>query len=225
MGLPRSTYYDAPVATADEAEIVARIEAICEEFEAYGYRRVGAALRHQGIIVNSKKVRRLMREHDLQPRRRKRFVATTDSDHDGPIFPNLAKDVTADGPNQLWVADITYVAIAVGFVYVAVILDVWSRRVVGYAISRSIDARLTIAALKAAIRSQDPGGAVQTRDHALPEALRGPRDLPRPHRPIECLTNMRASAPPSRALRLPGNSNRVFRTSFQSSLSGMSKSN
>ena len=112
MGLPRSTYYDAPVATADEAEIVARIEAICEEFEAYGYRRVGAALRHQGIIVNSKKVRRLMREHDLQPRRRKRFVATTDSDHDGPIFPNLAKDVTADGPNQLWVADITYVAIA-----------------------------------------------------------------------------------------------------------------
>ena len=116
MGLPRSTYYDAPVATADEAEIVARIEAICEEFEAYGYRRVGAALRHQGIIVNSKKVRRLMREHDLQPRRRKRFVATTDSDHDGPIFPNLAKDVTADGPNQLWVADITYVAIAVGFV-------------------------------------------------------------------------------------------------------------
>ena len=132
MGLPRSTYYDAPVATADEAEIVARIEAICEEFEAYGYRRVGAALRHQGIIVNSKKVRRLMREHDLQPRRRKRFVATTDSDHDGPIFPNLAKDVTADGPNQLWVADITYVAIAVGFVYVAVILDAWSRRVVAY---------------------------------------------------------------------------------------------
>ena len=97
-----------------------------------------------------------MREHDLQPRRRKRFVATTDSDHDGPIFPNLAKDVTADGPNQLWVADITYVAIAVGFVYVAVILDAWSRRVVGYAISRSIDARLTIAALKAAIRSRRP---------------------------------------------------------------------
>ena len=86
------------------------------------------------MIVNSKKVRRLMREHDLQPRRCKRFVATTDSDHDGPIFPNLAKDVTADGPNQLWVADITYVAIAVGFVYVAVILDAWSRRVVGYAI-------------------------------------------------------------------------------------------
>ena len=178
MGLPRSTYYDAPVATADEAEIVARIEAICEEFEAYGYRRVGAALRHQGIIVNSKKVRRLMREHDLQPRRRKRFVATTDSDHDGPIFPNLAKDVTADGPNQLWVADITYVAIAVGFVYVAVILDAWSRRVVGYAISRSIDARLTIAALKAAIRSRrPPAGCIHHSDRGSQYAATDYRKL------------------------------------------------
>ncbi len=92
----------------------------------------------------------------LQPRRRKRFVATTDSDHDSPIFPNRAKDVTADGPNQLWVADITYVAIAIGFVYVAVVLDAWSRRVVGYAISRSIDARLALAALKAAIRLRRP---------------------------------------------------------------------
>ena len=98
--------------------------------------------------MNHKKIRRLMREHDLQPRTRRRFVATTDSDHDRPIFPNLAKDMVANGPNQLWVADITYVAIVGGFVYVAVILDAWSRRVVGYAISRSIDARLTIAALK-----------------------------------------------------------------------------
>ncbi len=156
MGLPRSTYYDAPAVTADEAEIVARIKTICDEFETYGYRRVGAALRHQGVVVNGKKVRRLMREHDLQPRRRKRYVATTDSNHDEPIFPNRAKDVTADGPNQLWVADITYVAITVGFVYVAVILDAWSRRVVGYAISRSIDTRLALAALKAAIRSRRP---------------------------------------------------------------------
>jgi len=156
MGLPRSTYYDAPTVKADDGEIVARIKAICDEFETYGYRRVGAELRHQGVIVNGKKVRRLMREHDLQPRRRKRFVATTDSDHAEPIFPNRAKEVTADGTNQLWVADITYVAIAVGFVYVAVILDAWSRRVVGYAISRSIDARLALAALKAAIRSRRP---------------------------------------------------------------------
>ena len=156
MGLSRSTYYDGPAIKADEADIVTRIKAICEEFETYGYRRVGAELRHQGIVVNGKKVRRLMREHDLQPKRRKRFVATTDSNHDRPIFPNRAKDITTGGPNQLWVADITYVAIAVGFIYVAVILDAWSRRVVGYAISRSIDVRLTLAALKAAIRSRQP---------------------------------------------------------------------
>jgi len=165
MGLPRSTYYDIPAIPADEAEIVERIRAICEEFETYGYRRIGATLRQQGIVVNGKKVRRLMREHDLQPRHRKRFVATTDSDHDGPIFPNLAKDMVLTAPNQLWVADITYVAITVGFVYVAVILDAWSRRVVGYAISRSIDARLALAALKAAIRSRrPPAGCVHHSD-------------------------------------------------------------
>ena len=98
MGLLRSTYYDTPATEAD-TEIVARITAICEEFEAYGYRRVGAALRHQGIVANGKKIRRLMRQHDLQPKRRGRFIATTDSDHDSPIFSNRAKDVTADRPN------------------------------------------------------------------------------------------------------------------------------
>jgi len=156
MGLPRSTYYDAPPVKVDDAEIVTAITAICDEFEAYGYRRVGAELRHRGMVVNSKKIRRLMREHDLQPQRRRRFLATTDSDHDSPIFPNLARSAVLDGPNQLWVADITYIAIATGFVYLAAILDAWSRRVVGYAISRSIDARIAIAALKAAVRTRQP---------------------------------------------------------------------
>ena len=156
MGLARSTYYDAPSRQADDAEIVATMMAICEEFEVYGYRRVGAALRHRGLIVNSKKVRRLMRDHNLQPKRRRRFVATTDSNHDGLIFPDLTRDTVVNGPNQILVADITYIAIATGFVYLAAILDAWSRRVVGYAISHSIDARLAIAALKAAIRTRRP---------------------------------------------------------------------
>ena len=195
MGLPRSTYYDTPATEAD-TEIVARITAICEEFEAYGYRRVGAELRHQGIVVNGKKIRRLMRQHDLQPKRRRRFIATTDSDHDSPIFSNRAKDVTADRPNQLWVADITYVAIAVGFVYAAVILDAWSRRVVGYAIAlsrkpsgrfasppvppawprwASIDTRLTLAALKAAVRSrQPPRGCIHHSDRGSGQSRRPP---------------------------------------------------
>jgi putative transposase len=165
MGLPRSTYYDGPSVKADDAEIVTNMTAICDEFEAYGYRRVGAELRHRGIVVNSKKIRRLMREHDLQPKRRRRFVTTTDSDHGGPIFPDLARDRIVDGPNQLWVADITYIAIATGFVYLAAIVDAWSRRAVGYAISRSIDARVAVAALKTAIRvRQPPKGCIHHSD-------------------------------------------------------------
>ena len=156
MGLSRSTFYDATPAALDGGEVLARIGAVCDEFECYGYRRVGAALRHQGIVVNSKKLRRLMREHDLQPKRRRRYVVTTDSDHPGPIFPDRAKDVAPDRPNRLWVADLTYVAIAGGFVYLAAILDAWSRKVVGYAISRSMDARIAVAALKAAIRGRNP---------------------------------------------------------------------
>ena len=176
MGLPRSTYYDAPSRKADDAEIIATMMTICDEFEVYGYRWVGAELRHRDIIVNSKKVRRLMREHDLQPKRRRRFMATTDSDHDNPIFPALARVV--DGPNQLWVADITYIAIAAGFVYLAGILDAWSRRVVGYAIRRSIDARLAIAALKAAIRArQPPRGCIHHSDRGSQYACEAYRRL------------------------------------------------
>jgi putative transposase len=156
MGIARSTFYDKPDAGADDATVVAQMKAICDEFETYGYRRIGAELRHRGIVVNAKKVRRLMRAHALNPQRRKRFIATTDSNHNDPICPNLATNMTSDGPNQLWVADITYVAITTSFVYLAVILDAWSRRVVGYAISRSIDARLAIAALKAAINVRNP---------------------------------------------------------------------
>ena len=156
MEMARSTYYDQLGEADRDGEILNRIKAVGEEFEAYGDRRICAELRHQGLVVNSKKVRRLMREHDLQPRRRRRYVATTDSDHEEPIFPNRAAEFVPDGPDQLWVADITYVAILTGFVYVAVILDAWSRRVVGYAISRSIDARLAIAALKAAVQARGP---------------------------------------------------------------------
>ena len=97
-----------------------------------------------------------MRQHDLQPGVRRRFVTTTDSNHDGPIFPNLAKDMIVTGPNQLWVSDITYVALPDRFVYVAIVLDAWTRLIVGYAIGRSIDARLTAAALNSAIAHRKP---------------------------------------------------------------------
>ena len=115
MGIARSTYYDQPVMTIDDTALVETMTAIADSFETYGYRRMRAALRHRGIVVNHKKVRRLMREHDLQPRQRRRYVSTTDGDHDLPIFPNLAKDMKPDGPNRLWVADITYIAISASF--------------------------------------------------------------------------------------------------------------
>jgi putative transposase len=81
-----------------------------------------------------------MRENDLQPKRRKRFVATTDSDHDGPIFPDLVRHRILDGPNQVWAADITHIAVAAGFVYVAAILDAWSRRLYTRSAAQSIRA-------------------------------------------------------------------------------------
>ena len=97
-----------------------------------------------------------MREHDLNPRRRRRFTRTTDSNHDGPIFPFVARDYEVHGPDQLWVADLTYITVAAGFAYVALILDAWSRRVVGYAIGRRIDARLAVEALQRAIALRRP---------------------------------------------------------------------
>jgi len=157
MGLARSSYYDEPKSmSVVEARLVTRITGICAEWPRYGYRRVTAQLRDEKVVVNHKKVMRLMGENGLTVRSAKRFVVTTDGDHDGPIFANLAKDVSLGGPNQLWVADITYIAITSGFVYLAAILDAWSRRVVGYAIGRRIDARLTLSALKAAIASRKP---------------------------------------------------------------------
>lgn len=157
MGLARSTYYDdAKAQPVEEARLVERIKEIAAEWPAYGYRRVTAELHAEGRVVNHKKIMRLMKGNGLSVQPRRRFVVTTNSDHDGPIFPNLARDVTPTGPNQLWVADITYITIAVGFVYLAAIPDAWSRRVVGYAISRRIDARLVLAALKAAVASRAP---------------------------------------------------------------------
>src|SRR5436309_12297925 len=110
MGLARSTYYDEPeIQPIDEARLVEQIKDVCAEWPGYGYRRVTAELHGEGRIVNHKKVMRLMKQNGLTVRRRRRFIATTDSDHDGPIFPNLAKNIVPTSLNQLWVADITYI--------------------------------------------------------------------------------------------------------------------
>lgn len=177
MGIARSTYYDGPKRTTDDTALVEAMYAIKDEFEAYGWRRMQAALGQQGWIVNHKKLKRLMREHGLNARRRGRYVATTDSDHDQPIFPNRTRDMIVDGPDQLWVADLTYVDVAVRFVYVAVIMDAWSRRIIGYAMSRRIDARLTLAALDAAIALRHPPpGCVHHTDRGSQYAAEKYRD-------------------------------------------------
>jgi putative transposase len=165
MGLARSTYYDEPeIQPIGEARLVEPIKAICAEWPPYGYRRVTAELGGEGGVVNHKKVMRLIRENGLTVRPRRRFIATTDSDHDGPVFPDLAKNIVSTNLNQLWVAAITYIAIATGFVYLVAILDAWSRRVVGYAIGKRIDVRLALAALQ----TMPPGPSPPCRRAARP---------------------------------------------------------
>ena len=102
MGISRSTFYDIPHVHARDLTIVAEMKTICDEFEAYGYRRVDAELRHRGIVVNTKKIRRLMREHALNRKQHRRFIATTDSNHDYPIFPDLAKSPRCHPAFHTW---------------------------------------------------------------------------------------------------------------------------
>ena len=135
-----------------------------------------AALRHRGWVVNHKKIKHLMREHALHPPCRRRFVATTDSDH--RVFLDRSRERDMDGPNQLWVADLTYIAILSGFVYLAAIMDAWSRRIVGYALGRRIDARLTLAALTTAIKNRHPPpGCVHHSDRGSQYAAQAYRAL------------------------------------------------
>jgi putative transposase len=103
MGIACSTFSDRPDAGTDDVTVIAEMNAICDEFENHGYRRVGAELHHRGLAVNAKKVHQLMREHAPNPMRHRRFIATTDSDHNDQICPNLATNMTLDGPYQSWV--------------------------------------------------------------------------------------------------------------------------
>jgi len=143
-----------------EADLIDRIEAICLEFTRYGYRRVTHELKHQGCHVNHKKVLRLMRESDLLCRVKHRRTKTTDSKHGFPRYPNLIKEMVIGQLNQVWLSDITYIRIRTGFVYLAAILDAYSRRVIGYAVSTRLDTTLTLQALKMAITRRQPGPGV-----------------------------------------------------------------
>jgi transposase InsO family protein len=121
---------------------------------SYGYRPITKELQRRGLQVNHKRVLRLLREDNLLCLRRRSFVCTTDSQHPFAVYPNLARDLELTNINQLWVSDITYIRLQREFIYLAVILDAYSRRCIGWALSRIIDARLTIAALKQALQQR-----------------------------------------------------------------------
>ena len=143
-----------------EADLRDKIEAICLEYTRYGYRRVTHELKHRGCHVNHKKVLKIMRGSDLLCRVRRRQVKTTDSRHRFPRYPNLIKGMAISRLNQVWLSDITYIRIRTGFVYLAAILDAYSRKVIGYAVSTGLDTALTLEALKMAITQRQPGPGV-----------------------------------------------------------------
>jgi putative transposase len=168
MNLPRSTYYYKTAPLKGDQPLIERIEALAEEFSGYGYRRITAQLHREGHRVNHKKVLRIMRERDLLCRPRRRWTQTTHSNHPYPRYPNRLQDLTVTAPNQVWVADITYIRILTAFVYLAVILDLFSRKAIGYALSRCIDTALSLQALQMAIATrQPPAGVIHHSDQGV----------------------------------------------------------
>ena len=133
---------------------------VVEHRRRYGYRRVAVELRRRGMVVNHKRVLRLMREDNLLGIEPKSFIATTDSDHDQPIYLNLARRMKLTAINQLWVADITYIRLRQEFVYLAVVLDVFSRKVVGWALDRTLTTRLPLLAVQRAITLRQPAAGL-----------------------------------------------------------------
>ena len=162
MELNPSTYYYRPKVSRAlrdqaEAELLDKIEHLQSGYSCYGHRTLKAQLmRHYGLVVNKKRLLRVMRGHNLFRQIKKRFIATTDSNHEYPVYPNLLQGLEVTGINQVWVSDITYIRILTGFVYLAVVLDIFSRRVVGWAISKNIRHELTVAALQMAIQTRKP---------------------------------------------------------------------
>ena len=153
----------------EEMEVRSAMQQIVlEHRRRYGYRRVAVELRRRGMVVNHKRVLRLMREDNLLSVQPKAFVVTTQPDHESEVYLNLAKRMKLTAINQLWVADITYIRLRQEFVYLALVLDAFSRRVVGWALDRSLTARLPLLALERAITLRQPSpGLVHHSDRGI----------------------------------------------------------
>jgi putative transposase len=175
-GIPRPSF---PV----EMEFRDALQKIALESPAYGYRRITAELNRRGFEVNHKRVLRLMRQDNLLCLRHKAFVVTTDSRHDLPVYPNLAHNLVPSGVNQLWIADITYIRLRAEFVYLAVLLDAFSRRVIGWALGRTLEAGLALSALSMALRQRQPApGLVHHSDRGVQYASGEYTDLLKQHK-------------------------------------------
>jgi len=152
----------SPLGTVEDADIALRdaIQRIALAWPCYGWRRITAELHRRGWKVNHQRVLRIMREDNLLCLRRRKFVVTTDSNHSRKVYPNLAGQMTLSGINQLWVADITYIRLEMEFVYLAVVIDAFSRRVIGWALDRSVEDDLTLTALRMALEVRRPSAGL-----------------------------------------------------------------
>jgi len=171
LELSRADYYRVRSGVAaDDADCDVReqIQRIALEFSSYGYRPMTAELRRRGLVVNHKRVLRLMRQDNLLCLRRRAFVVTTDSAHALPVYTNLVPELSVTGLDQLWVADITYIRLLREFIYLAVILDAYSRRCIGWALGETLRAELAVAALEMALETREVGpGLVHHSDRGV----------------------------------------------------------
>lgn len=184
--LRRSRFYrhrlDSTPRSDPDMELRDALQRIALEMPSYGRPRITAELRRRGWRVNAKRVYRLMREDNLLCVRRRKFVVTTDSEHALPVYPNLARQMVLTDVGQLWVADITYVRLQEEFVFLAVILDAYSRRVIGWELDGTLEAKLTLAALRMALarRTVSPG-LVHHSDRGVQYASHDYTDLLKSH--------------------------------------------
>jgi putative transposase len=176
LDLTRSDYYRLRAGREEDDDDLAlrdAIQRVALQWPTYGYRRIQRELVRRGHQVNHKRVLRLMREDNLLCLRKRRFVRTTDSAHSLAIYPNLARELEPTGLDQLWVADITYIRLGAEFIYLAVILDAYSRRCIGWALGRTLEAELAIAALEMALGSREVSpGLVHHSDRGVQYASR-----------------------------------------------------
>ncbi len=161
MGISMSSYYyDPKISRAEreeqDADLRSKIEQIRIEMPRAGYRPLVHYLKRQGVNIGETRVRRVLKAFNMQVRPLKKFVNTTDSNHSYPLHPNLIEEMTIDGVDQVWASDITYIRIENGFVYLAVILDLFSRKVIGWQVSKKIDGQLALDALTMAIQRRSP---------------------------------------------------------------------